>query len=126
MQVAGGNLTAGSNNDLSFGNAFFNTVTSADSNGASIGVTTQISTGSTFYIIIDHFTSNFTLDPLFGVSSSSSTSGSTASSTSSSISASNSASTPGSSNTSSTPGFEVLPFLAGFAVIGLIMTKKRL
>lgn len=115
MQVAGGNLSAGSGNDLTFGNAFFNTVNTAVSNGATIGVSTQISTGNSFYIIIDHFNGNFTLDPLFGVTS-------VSSSTPTSSATSSSSSNPSSSVT---PGFEVIPFLAGFAVVGVVLIKRR-
>lgn len=110
MQIAGGNLSKGTGNNLNFGNAYLNTVNTATSNGATIGVSTQISNGNTFYIIIDHFNANFTLDPLFGVNSVSSTS------------------TPSNSSTpsaSSTPGFEVIPFVAGFAVIGIVLIHKR-
>ena len=115
IQVAGGNLSAGTGNDLTFGNAYFNTVTSAQSNGADINVATQVSTGSSFYIIVDHFNGNFTLDPLFGVNSASSTGTSSASSSSSS----------GSGSSTKSAGLELLPILGGFAVLGLVMTKKR-
>lgn len=113
IQVAGGNLTAGANaNDLSFGSGFFNTVSTASSPNGNVGVTTQIVNTNTFYIIFDHFSSNITLDPLFGVLS---TSGSTSGPTSNT--------SP--SSTHSTPGFEVIALLGGLAVIGLITAKKR-
>ena len=116
MQVAGGNLTGGSSgNNITFGSAYFNTVSTATSSSGNIEVTTQIVNTNTFYIIFNHFNANVTLDPIFGVLSTSSVSTSN-SSTNNSV---------GQSATSSTPGFEALSILAGLAVIGIVITKRR-
>ena len=123
LKVAGGVLSKdNSKNDLTFGNAFFNTVDTADSNGNTISVTTQIGTGSTFYLIFDHFDGNFTLDPLFGVNSVSSTSTNSATSTSSG--SSSSSSTVGSSS-SKTAALDIFPVLGSIAVLGLVIKQKR-
>ena len=119
MQVAGGNLTSGANsNNITFGSAYFNTVSTATSTSGNIDVTTQIVNTNTFYIIFNHFNANVTLDPLFGVLSTSSTG---------SVSTSNSSTNNsiGQSATSSAPGFEALSILAGLAVVGIVINKKR-
>ena len=113
MQIAGGNLSSSSSGKLSFGNAYFDSVSSASTPSGNVNVGLQVDTGSTFYIIVDHFDGNFTLDPLFGA---------VATSTGSS---SGSSSTNTAANTGSAPGFEILPVLAGLAIIGVVYTKKK-
>ena len=115
MQIAGGNLSSSKTNQLSFGNGYFNTVSQATSNGNNIAVTTQISTGNTFYLVFDHFSGNFTLDPTFGVQSTSSTATSTPTSSS----------TPVASTSSKTTPVALLPVLGSFAVVGIVVMKKR-
>lgn len=105
FQIAGGNLTSSSSEGLTFGGAYFNTVSTASSPSGDVNVATQIDSGNSFYLIFDHFDGNFTLDPLFGATSSNSGSST--------------------SSPSSAPGFEAFSLLGGFAVIGLVYIKKR-
>ena len=108
FQITGGNLTTGVNaSELLFGNAEFNSASTAATSSGSIDVSTQIDTASTFYLIFNHFNSGFELDPTFTVS--------------------NTGSTSSSSNTSvkSSPGFEFIPLVAGLSVIGIVYTKRR-
>ncbi len=124
MQIAGGNLSSGQNsNDLTFGNGYVNTVSTAQTPNGNINVKTQIANGNTFYLLFDHFNGNLSLDPILGVQSTSSTSGSTTSSASSS-------STPTSSSqplttSSKTTALGLFPILASFAVVAIVVTKKR-
>lgn len=98
FQIAGGNLTQSksNSNDLHFGNAQFNTVSTASSPEGNINIATQIDSGSSFYLLINHFNNSFELDPTFSVSPS-----------------------------SSTPGFEVFALISGFTVIGVIVSLRR-
>lgn len=105
FQIAGGNLTQGSgsnSNNLSFGNAQFNSVSTASTPNGNINVATQLASKNSFYLIYNHFNGNFTHDPTF--------------------------SAVVSSNTASTTkglGLELLPVISGFAVIGIVIAKKR-
>ena len=103
FQIAGGNLTQGSSsNDLSFGDAKFNSVSTAQTPDGNINVHTEIASGNSFYLIYDHFNGNFTHDPTFSVVAGSSS---------------------GSASTGVSLG--LLPILGGLAVIGIVYTKKR-
>ena len=95
FQIAGGNLT-GSGNTLEFGNAKFSTVSSATTSSGNINVSTQIDTGSTFYLLFNHFSNGFELDPTFSVSSS-----------------------------NSTPGFEILPLAGGLMIVAIVVLKNK-
>ena len=103
FQIAGGNLTQGSSsNDLSFGDAQFNSVSTAQTPDGNINVHTEIASGNSFYLIYDHFKGNFTHDPTFSVVAGSS-----------------------SGNASTGVSLGLLPILGGLAVIGIVYTKKR-
>ncbi len=103
FQISGGNLTQGSNNnDLSFGEAHFNSVSTASTPDGDINVTTQVDSGNSFYLIYNHFNNSFVHDPTF-----SAVAGSTTGTNTSGVS------------------LEVLPMLGGLAVIGIVYTKKR-
>ena len=95
FQIAGGNLT-GSGNTLQFGNAKFSSVSSATTTSGNINVSTQIDTGSTFYLLFSHFSNGFELDPTFSVSSS-----------------------------SSTPGFEILPLAGSLMIVAIVVLKNK-
>lgn len=129
MQIAGGNLSSTSQNQLTFGNGYFNTVSQAQTPNGNVSVTTQIANGNTFYLLFNHFNGNFSLDPVFGVQSTSSTSSTStsSSSTSSTSTASNSvsSSTSVASTSSKTTPLALLPVLGSFAVVGIVVMKKR-
>ncbi len=102
FQIAGGNLTQGANNnDISFGNAQFSSVSTASTPDGNINVNTQIASGNSFYLLYDHFNSNFTHDPTF--------------------------SAVVSTTSSSTKGLSLglYPIVGGLAIIGIVFAKKR-
>jgi hypothetical protein len=105
MQITSGNLTKGSNsNDLTFGDAYFKSVSSAQTGDGDIDVSTQIENSNTFFLIYSHFNSSFIHDPTFGAVAGSNT-----------------------NTTSRGPGIslEFLPILGGLTIISIIYTKKR-
>ena len=106
FQIAGGNITQGSNkNDLSFGEAQFSSVSTASTPDGNINVNTQVDNGNSFYLIYDHFNGNFEHDPTFSAVAQSGTD--TTSSKTSGVS------------------LELLPILTGLALVGILYTKKR-
>ena len=103
FQISGGNLTKGSGaNDLQFGEASFSSISTASTPDGNINVATQIASGNSFYLIYNHFNDSFEHDPTFSAVSSS-----------------------GTASQTKGVGLELLPILAGLAVIGIVYTKKR-
>lgn len=104
MQITGGTLKNSTNsNDVTFGDAFLNSVSTASTSSGNINVKTQVANGNTLYLIYDHFNGGFVHDPTFGAVVGTNTSG------------------------SNTTGVSLgwFPILSGLAVIGLIYTRKR-
>lgn len=125
MQISGGKLQKGnSTNDLTFGNAYFNTVSNAQTSSGNITVTTQIANSNTFYLLFDHFNGNFTLDPLFGVNSIPASGINTSTSITGTTTINNP--TTGTISTTKTTSLGILPILGGLAVIGLVTAKKKI
>ena len=105
FQIAGGNLTQGSgsnSNNLSFGDAQFNSVSTASTPDGNINVATQLDGKTTFYLIYNHFSESFEHDPTFTAVVTNSTGTATKG-----------------------LGLEFLPIISGLAVIGIVFAKKR-
>lgn len=103
FQIAGGNISQGTNkNDLSFGDAHFNSVSTASTPGGNVNVNTQVESGNSFYLVFDHFNGNFSLDPTFSAVAGSST-----------------------GNTTSGVSLSLLPIIGGLAVVGIVYTAKK-
>ncbi len=107
LQISGGSLSKNSEgNDVSFGNAYLKTVTTAQPTSGNVPVSPQVDSANSLYILINHFDGKMILDPLFGVTNTSGNSGS-------------------SSNSTNTAGLELFPILGSCIAIGIIGSKKR-
>lgn len=105
MQITGGSLKNNTNNnDVTFGDAFLKSVSSAQTSGGDINVDTQVGSGNTLYLIYGHFNSGFVHDPTFGAVVGTSTN---------------------SSSVNTGVSLEWFPIISGLVVIGLVYTKKR-
>lgn len=103
FQIAGGKLSKSGTNSLQFGDAQFSSVSTASSPDGNINVATQLDTGSTFYLLFNHFNHSFNLDPTFSAVSGSGSSVSTKTGVS----------------------LDLMSILAGLVVVGLVVSKKR-
>ena len=101
MQIAGGDLSEGSNG-LEFGNGYFSSVSTASTADGDINVKLHVENTNTFYLVYDHFSGGFLHDPIFG--------------------ATVSAESP---NNSTTASLELLPVLGGFLVLSAYIANSR-